>query len=800
MKIQTRIIAGLLASSLLLPAAELKIAENGIACAGILIPEKTKPVVELAAKELAVYLKKITGAEFQVGTSSKFKTNFKLGFGDPKGLENEEFIIRTSGNDIEIFGRDAKEKYPMFNLYFFCKEKGTLQGVYYFLEQLGVRWPAPGMDHVPEQKTLVLKPLDIRFKPYFKDRRIGSGANSFMGRWPDAREYCTNNDEAMMWYLRIGESPRQFAHGCHSEHSLALYKDPEWKSDVTRLQLNKGKRDPRYSCWTHPDVKKIWMKAADAYFSGISAYKAGFKYASTWGRIGWRWPSPFTQPDEFMIDPMDHSQNNDGRCYCDRCQEYRKTHPCPDDTDMIWEVIGDVADSIREKHPGCYITTLIYPPKHGIPARKLPSNIRVRLCLTGPKTCLDPAHFEKEFETVRTWEKITGHKVPLWTYHCADFNHVMPHIVETYPHLLKKYILSLKENGEGMYMETSSQTFTRVLLETYIYHRLMRDPDLDLDQALDEYCRILYGPAHREARQFHTELENLFLDFWHKTVPAGSKIRGSSPEAWKSSDSSMRKKLWTLTYTEENLAKLGKLVAAMEEKTASGPYANPVRLLRKYIYNGMVLQRQMLLNREKVLRKFKFTAAAIDPDAVPDEKQWKAASVYQLIPAVLFADKLAENTRFRLISNGKTLFIRCEMDESKMEQTTVRPGQKNGSPDIWKDNCIEFHIASMKDKTFWQLLVNDRGHWSLSRKVKGRPEWIQPPGCEVTVKRGERGWIALVSLPLKTLNPANGKMRLNVVRERRVKGEPVEFSTSSPLAIKGRWQDPWNFGAVTFAK
>ncbi|MBO4630680.1 MAG: DUF4838 domain-containing protein, partial [Lentisphaeria bacterium] len=447
MKIQTWIVAGLLTASLLVPAEELKIAENGTACAGILIPEKTKPVVELAAQELAVYLKKITGAEFRVGTSSKFKTNFKLGFGDPKGLDDEEFIIRTSGKDIEIFGRDSKEKFPIFDLYYFCKEKGTLRGVYYFLEQLGVRWPAPGMDHIPEQKTLVLKPLDIRFKPYFKDRRIGSAAFKFMGEWPDASEYCRNNDEAMMWYMRIGETPRQFAHGCHSERSLALFKDPEWKSDVTRLQLNKGKRDPRYSCWTHPDVKKIWMKAADAYFSGISAHKAGFKYASTWGRTGWDWPSPFTQPDEFMIDPMDYSQKNNGRCYCDRCQEYRKTHPCPDDTDMIWAVIGDVADFIREKHPGCYITTLIYPPKYQVPTRKLPSNVRVRVCLAGPKTGLDPVHFEKEFQTIRTWNKLTGNKVPLWTYHCVGFNNVMPRIVETYPHLLKKYIHSLKGIG-----------------------------------------------------------------------------------------------------------------------------------------------------------------------------------------------------------------------------------------------------------------------------------------------------------------------------------------------------------------
>ena len=203
MKLKSSIVSVLCMLSALLTGTDLSIAENGVAKAGILVPENTKPVVRLAAEELASYLKKITGAEFTIGTRSKFKTNFKLGFGDSSGLENEEFIIRTVGNDIEIFGRDSKEKFPIFDLYYFCKEKGTLRGVYYFLEQLGVRWPAPGMDHVPAQKTLVLKALNIRFQPYFKDRRIGSGAYRFMRIYSDAHEYCKNNDEAMMWYLRI---------------------------------------------------------------------------------------------------------------------------------------------------------------------------------------------------------------------------------------------------------------------------------------------------------------------------------------------------------------------------------------------------------------------------------------------------------------------------------------------------------------------------------------------------------------------------------------------------------------------
>ena len=88
-------------------------------------------------------------------------------------------------------------------------------------------------------------------------------------------------------------------------------------------------------------------------------------------------------------------------------------------TDLLWEVIGDVADFVAKKHPGGYITTLIYSPKRQVPARKLPHNVRVRLCLSGPKVQLTPKIYEQQLETIKTWHKVTGNKVPLWTYHCV---------------------------------------------------------------------------------------------------------------------------------------------------------------------------------------------------------------------------------------------------------------------------------------------------------------------------------------------------------------------------------------------
>ena len=121
-----------------------------------------------------------------------------------------------------------------------------------------------------------------------------------------------------------------------------------------------------------------------------------------------------------------------------------------------------------------------------VPQQKLPSNIRVRLCVSGPKSLLQGNDFKLDQATVKVWRDLTGNKVPLWTYHCVMHMDSMPHIVETYPHLIKKYVSEMKEFIAGMYMETHASTFTRKLLDMYIFHRLMKNPDIDVDKEIDE--------------------------------------------------------------------------------------------------------------------------------------------------------------------------------------------------------------------------------------------------------------------------------------------------------------------------
>ncbi len=778
-------------------AAPLKIAENGKALAGILIPADAKPVTRLAADELAEYLKKMTGAEFTVGTQSPHQVNFKIGFGDASDFLPNEYVIRTNGNDIEIYGRDSDKKLIWFELFYHTPWQGSLRGVYEFLDLQGIRWPNPSIEYVPRKSTMTVPDLNIRRKIEFV---YISDAHSwdFIRKQKDGKEYVKNVDEVFKWLLRIGfYSDRFHVYGCHTEHYLGLYKDPQWLSDPTRLSLGKdGKRNARYSCWTHPDVVKIWIKAVDGYFSGKSTKEAGFPYIQGKPPKGIsHWPYPFVMPNEFMVDPMDNTSTCDGRCYCERCEEYRRQHPCADDTEIMWNVIAQVAEYVQKKFPGKYISTLVYPPKQQLPKRKLPSNIRVRICLAGAKIGYAPQKFfDEDVKTIAAWTKLTGNRTPLWTYHCVAFGNAMPYLVETYPHEIARFLKTVRNSISGEYAETHSwnNCFTPLNLDIYIHRRMMNNPDRDVDVELKDYFKASYGPAAAEGEKFFGELERLFKEFWDKGI--SKKAKPDFVTAWKASDPDAKRTLWDLAYTAEKMNELDELVKTMEKKTAGTIYARQVYLLRKYMLDEILAARRKNFSDEDQRRSLAVKIASCT--GKPSAADWEKAPRFELRQADRFSKAAVVPGEFRLLSDGHNIYCRAKLTEPALDKSkTVQ--RSNGSADIWKDNTFELFFYSEADRKLNQIIVNDAGFWSSMYRRRGRIGWEQLPGVKVEGKRGSRSWTAEIMIPVSSILLNGGGLRFNAVRERNIKGVTPEFSTWSPLSLLGEWHNYHTFPSLT---
>lgn len=150
-------------------AETLRISNNGVALASIVISNNPTSAEEFAAMELKDYLYKITGSSFIIAKEGEnlLSRQIHIGnttFGKPfkKGLGPEVFAIRYVGKKIAIVGG---------------ADSGTLFGTYEFLERLGVQWyiPDPLGTVIPSKPTLSVRLTNETLSPAFNLRGLDGG-------------------------------------------------------------------------------------------------------------------------------------------------------------------------------------------------------------------------------------------------------------------------------------------------------------------------------------------------------------------------------------------------------------------------------------------------------------------------------------------------------------------------------------------------------------------------------------------------------------------------------------------------
>ena len=781
---------------LILPAfsAELVLAENGSAKAGIVIPEKAKPIVRFAARELKAHLDAMTGADFPIGTETDKPCSIRLGFGNAEQFAPDEYVICAKGKTIGIHGRDSDAEADLFRFFHDDPYKGTLTGVYGFLDTLGVRWPAPGSSSIPKRKRVAIPEGERHFKPVFRFRQI-IGTWDFQSLYPDAGEYVRSVNDIYLWGLRNGVSTRKLVPGGHSERSLGLYKNPERLKNPDSWKLGKnGVRNPNYSCWSSPATKEYFLRAADAYFSGKSPKEAGFDLN---GYLDSKWPMPFIVPDEFMIDPMDHYTNEDGRCWCPRCEAFRKKYPCPDDSELMWKMIGEIASEIAVKHPGKYISTLVYPPKREYPKYfPPPANVRVKICMTGPRDCTFPVRFAGDMALLRKWSRLLGRdNIPIWYYQCVSFGRGLPGVPDTYPRLTAAYLKKLEPFCAGMFQENHNLTHTFRNFDVYLFMRMVLDPSRDVEKEIADYFQNYYGPAAREVQTFFARLEHnwsavdkLARRDVYETVSLGITLENKH-EA--------QKKIWSRVYHQEEMDRLERmLVKAETAASGNDVFLKRVNNLRKWLFDIMKKERAEVMGKEDIRKTFFIRPEKTSAEVFPEAAEWKTAEKYLLSSAEGQKKPLLEGGAFQMLLSSKRLFIRAELSERAMARSATDPAHRSGSRDLWRDNCIELFFQSMETGKFWQIMVNDNNAWTSQTRGRVVPKWIQMPGLSVRTARNTDSWTAEISIPLSELNIGGGELRFNLGRERNIKDRKTELSTWSVLAQLGEWHNPDSYGTI----
>ncbi|MBQ2307347.1 MAG: DUF4838 domain-containing protein [Clostridia bacterium] len=476
----------------------------------IVYPENGPIVLRTAAEQLQKYLKLITGYKFAVVSDKRSNpreteiclgaTNReKAGEVDRSGIVGEGFTVARSGKRVFITGIDPESSELFYG-------RGTLYGVYDFLESLGCGFFAVDTETVPRADTLTL-PLEAG----------GAYTDNPAFEYRDLYWSCSYDSE-LSTKLRLN--------GClgnrrelDGKYGSGLYYAGPFFVHTFQLIINPdeyGESHPEYFseidgvrrttaldsqlCLTNPEVLEIAKRTVRKWLA-----------------------------DDPKAKIVSVSQNDAGviasYCTCENCRAVNEEEGSPAGT--LIRFVNAIADDIAEDYPDVAVDTLAYqfsttPPKLTRPR----PNVIVRYCTGGCTlhplgTCGGNSGIAG---ALAEWGKICD-RIYIWDYTTDFARYLIPYMnLDS----LAPNIRFFHDNGvlgvfeQGMYQEGNSGEFGE--LRCYLMARLLWDPDADVEALTEKFMEAYYGPGWANIRTYFTDLTsrlkgsgrhmNLVADTW----------------------------------------------------------------------------------------------------------------------------------------------------------------------------------------------------------------------------------------------------------------------------------------------
>jgi hypothetical protein len=364
--------------------------------AKIAMPADAGNGLKASVADVAAVLQKMTGQEFATGTEYSGSGIFLLksdapqvSAADKKWLADkaqEPFIIRSS---------DDKTLTIVAN-----GEAGLQHGLYFYLEQLGVRFyfPNDNWTIIPQKQDVTLK-INRQTAPDFKVRNF-FGTGGFGGKLP--------NDPQMTIQARWGQWKErnllggEFSLGGHSgeafnlEKKAILLEHPEYLANVNGkyvpwslgAKLNTANPDAvkLYVDWTVERFRK--MRAANPHAFAVS------------------------------VDPSDGG----GHCNSDACKAIGNGSA----SDQTFYIANEAAKAVRKEFPDGFVNLYGYNEHALPPSFPLEPNVYVTIIPYAFQTTgLSPEEF------IKVWGKKVQHmsiydywSIPDWTHDMPSFNYL----------------------------------------------------------------------------------------------------------------------------------------------------------------------------------------------------------------------------------------------------------------------------------------------------------------------------------------------------------------------------------------
>lgn len=536
--------------------AGLTLVDHGTSVYRVVVAHNAGAAELSAATELQLHLKEMTGVELPIvpapadGPAIRLFSSATLG--------EEEFLIRTSGSDLNITGGVPR---------------GVLYGVYSLLEDdLGVRWLTSYSTHIPKRDRVSLPPLNRRDKPafayrdaFFFDyrqvpfvarRRVNGYQTAISAEWGRQFPWANPPHHTMLWLL---PEAKYF-----QEHPDYYMLSPE------------GKRVPLAYCYANPGT--------------LAAVTAELK---AWMR---------RQPDKRYFSVTQPDWNH--HCVCPACSEAIAVAGSPQGAMLPF--INRLAENIRDEFPHNKIVTFAYaytlpPPTNAITPR---ANVVIQCALlTAPGEAR---------AALERWMKISP-TVFVWDYYTGFSHFIVP-----FPNLywMAGTIRGFRDLGvEGVLGQGNYASYGGGLndLQGYLLSKLLWNPDTDARATIAEFIRLHYGPAAKPIQEYTDLIHQGFERISMFATEDDWKSWQAAPRdpAWKDTLA----KWWNFTDPTIYLgpARMEKYVALFDEAerlVADQPeYLRRVKLARMQIQTIQIQTLPPGPARDAVIRDYFQTAA-----------------------------------------------------------------------------------------------------------------------------------------------------------------------------------------------
>lgn len=318
--------------TLFLLAATLS--SNATGQIAVVIPDDASREIKYSARELALYLNRITGSDHPVTTaSSSDRSGNQIHVGLNPGIDNVPDMTKCAPD-----GYWLKSQRDGSLLIVGGSDVGTSHGVYGFLQDYcGVRFFLPGADgtHVPENKELSLPLLDSLNNPFFVSRHFFA-RNSYDHAW-----YKHNR---MSW-------PRFYIHhglGSYIRPSVYGESNPEYfpvKTPGGEREVPPSDRNVRWQpCMSNPGVVEVVAENVIEYFR--------------------------ENPEDVVISLGVNDMG--GYCRCDECEKVngkpgRNSRGMPDFARLAFTFYNKVAERVAAACPEKYIGIIAYANMRDFP-------------------------------------------------------------------------------------------------------------------------------------------------------------------------------------------------------------------------------------------------------------------------------------------------------------------------------------------------------------------------------------------------------------------------------------------------